>query len=625
MSESTHKLKIIPQLDTSQLQGQLNQINQQRAASSSGSGAPNQNPNAAFSSLDRTLQSLNRTLQQLIRFQTTSMQRQEQTASRLSAQAASGGGDASGLGASAALQQTLHAQHPGAETYAQHHLTTRVFPAVSRLWKKLGPERQELFQYLNAGPLGFFNLAHSTGAVGERTPDQIKRISAADAYQISLDVIKQRFDETNPKYKEAIEYEQKYLADYNQWQRNRQSISIANKIKWGAIGHMAGSYFGQLGGIAEEAGYYGTSTGLGIAGAAMAGAGMGGAVAGPWGAAVGGLASAALECVKALQEFKRVTEENAATFTKFNQVERNRLDFAGISKTTDFMQLMPGSTFSQILQDRIARQEEYRDEAASQILLAASSTTMNAKEKAQAMKAQQNIYQQAIQQLQVLNQMLDAANKKSDDLFEEQRQIRWIEQGAHDEWMSNIAEQQDEASLRRHASMLDYQAYRTANRHAYRAAIKSYNQGIASRDMWIADQSTAMEQEALVAGISGQWRTGNMSDYLDKAKSARQRMKTLLGEISTTGDLARVSELQQQYQRESTQFSNAMTVANMLKPEGNPLQRIALENLTSLAGRGGWMGEKYNTDRTFEKLNEMATSLRNIDDNTREQFKAVYD
>lgn len=46
--------------------------------------------------------------------------------------------------------------------------------------------------------------------------------------------------------------------------------------------------------------------------------------------------------------------------------------------------------------------------------------------------------------------------------------------------------------------------------------------------------------------------------------------------------------------------------------------------MTSLASRGGWMGEQYRQPEYMQTLDKMYETLRNIDDNTREAEKNVW-
>lgn len=69
-----------------------------------------------------------------------------------------------------------------------------------------------------------------------------------------------------------------------------------------------------------------------------------------------------------------------------------------------------------------------------------------------------------------------------------------------------------------------------------------------------------------------------------------------------------------------------MQMAQVLKimQIGQPVNRVDLQGLTSLAGRGGWMGEQYRQPEYMSTLDKMYDTLKSIDDNTRAAEKSVW-
>ena len=62
----------------------------------------------------------------------------------------------------------------------------------------------------------------------------------------------------------------------------------------------------------------------------------------------------------------------------------------------------------------------------------------------------------------------------------------------------------------------------------------------------------------------------------------------------------------------------------MLKNLGSPLQRTTLGSLTSLASRGGWMGEHNQMTSWMKTLDTMADTLKDIERNTQEKERSVW-
>lgn len=69
-----------------------------------------------------------------------------------------------------------------------------------------------------------------------------------------------------------------------------------------------------------------------------------------------------------------------------------------------------------------------------------------------------------------------------------------------------------------------------------------------------------------------------------------------------------------------------MSLGQLLKDLGSPLQKLQLGSLTSLANRGVNMGERTEMQRPYDKkMDEMVDLLQNIEENTRAAEKAIWE
>lgn len=137
------------------------------------------------------------------------------------------------------------------------------------------------------------------------------------------------------------------------------------------------------------------------------------------------------------------------------------------------------------------------------------------------------------------------------------------------------------------------------------------------------DFKLSAEEKAQIRKGLGQYR-GTRQDYIKQARDARQQMLSLRDQMRGQTDADKLSRLQKQYAEAGSVFQNMMQLIGMLRPDGDPLQRVNLENLTSLASRGGWMGERNNTTQYFDRLDKQIDLLRNIDENTRKEEQSIW-
>lgn len=137
----------------------------------------------------------------------------------------------------------------------------------------------------------------------------------------------------------------------------------------------------------------------------------------------------------------------------------------------------------------------------------------------------------------------------------------------------------------------------------------------------------SMDYEQARQQISlGMWKGGSAADQFTGAMYLRERMKSLVREAETTDSADRLDEIHEELAVLQTQFSYAMSLGQLLKDLGSPLQKLQLGSLTSLANRGVNMGERTEMQRPYDKkMDEMVDILQNIEENTRAAEKAIWE
>lgn len=148
--------------------------------------------------------------------------------------------------------------------------------------------------------------------------------------------------------------------------------------------------------------------------------------------------------------------------------------------------------------------------------------------------------------------------------------------------------------------------------------IERYTMLMTPPDFTLSDDEKANIRKGL-----GQYR-GTRQDYIKQARDARQKMLGLRDQMRGQTDAEKLAKLQKQYAEAGSVFQNMMQLVELLRPDGDQLQRFGLENLTSLASRGGWMGESSNTTQYFDRLDKQIDLLRSIDENTRKEEQSIW-
>lgn len=117
---------------------------------------------------------------------------------------------------------------------------------------------------------------------------------------------------------------------------------------------------------------------------------------------------------------------------------------------------------------------------------------------------------------------------------------------------------------------------------------------------------------------------GDAASWFGTAKSLRNQIKEQLALTEKEGDPERLQKMFDQIRFLQTEMNNSLQIAQALKQVGQPIRRVDLGGMTSLASKGGWMGEQYGQPQYMSELNRIYDTLKNIDDNTREAEKNVW-
>lgn len=114
------------------------------------------------------------------------------------------------------------------------------------------------------------------------------------------------------------------------------------------------------------------------------------------------------------------------------------------------------------------------------------------------------------------------------------------------------------------------------------------------------------------------------STWYRLARERRQEILQLQTQMDTSDNPKEIEKLGHRLGMAQQQFSSFMQIAAALRQIGQPVSRVDLQGMTSLAGKGGWMGEQYGQPQYMQTLDKMYDTLKNIDDNTREAEKNVW-
>lgn len=197
----------------------------------------------------------------------------------------------------------------------------------------------------------------------------------------------------------------------------------------------------------------------------------------------------------------------------------------------------------------------------------------------------------------------------------------------------------------------------TSNVQAYRLAQKQYNEQMRQRDLDLQRDEMSMSVQRILGQIrtnsftgdlskdsvySGLWRGVELDSPLgpkggptrqnartaswwyELARDRRIELELMHGRIQNESNPEELKKLYDQRGLIQSQFNSFMQIAQALRQIGQPISRVDLRNMTSMASRGGWMGEQYGQPQYMQTLDKMYDTLRNIDDNTREAEKNVW-
>lgn len=120
------------------------------------------------------------------------------------------------------------------------------------------------------------------------------------------------------------------------------------------------------------------------------------------------------------------------------------------------------------------------------------------------------------------------------------------------------------------------------------------------------------------------WNKSTAAEWFSRAAGFRNTITNLMSQASSSEDANEVERLHRDIGDMRQRMFSALAIANALKDPGVRPQRIDLQGLTSLAGRGGWMGEQYRQPEYMSTLDKMYDTLKSIDDNTRAAEKSVW-
>lgn len=197
----------------------------------------------------------------------------------------------------------------------------------------------------------------------------------------------------------------------------------------------------------------------------------------------------------------------------------------------------------------------------------------------------------------------------------------------------------------------------TSNVQDYRQAQKQYREQMRQKDLDLQRDEISMSTQRILGQIRTNSFTGDLSQdsvysglwkgveldsplgpkggptrqnartpawWFQLAKDRRTELELMRGRIQQETDPEELKKLYDQRGLIQSQFTSFMQIAQALKIVGQPVNRVDLRNMTSLASRGGWMGEQYRQPEYMQTLDKMYETLRNIDDNTREAEKNVW-
>lgn len=168
----------------------------------------------------------------------------------------------------------------------------------------------------------------------------------------------------------------------------------------------------------------------------------------------------------------------------------------------------------------------------------------------------------------------------------------------------------------------------TENVQNYRQAQRQYRESMLAFAYRNERENLSMQQRADLQRIRlGMWNSsenGDAAAWFGTAKQQREEALDLLKQASSETDLKKLQDLYRRIDSVQFRMEQSLQIANALKVIGQPINRVDLRGMTSLASRGGWMGEQYRQPEYMQTLDKMYETLRSIDDNTREAEKNVW-